>query len=545
MRLALAAGVAAAAAALLFLSRRRRASKQFRPRTISESRARSVSGSRLLDRPDACDGFACFLSHFKIQCASEARLLQAELETSFGRRCFLDSDDLKDLRELTEHVRKSEVLVLIQSSGVLKRPWCLLELVTAIDAGMPIVGVALTSGPYAYDFRAASELLRALGEPGQLDDDAVALLEGQGVSLDDAARKLSSVIPSMVSIPLDPFASRTVLAATLFDVVEAMKEALSKPPMQLMSHEEWCRSKEKAAALHGKASKPPPAHGAACKDEPAARRATLAAIPDEVPELPAAFQPRSELSSALKESVRNSRKGSATTSVTAPPRSAAALTTTTSGMGGVGKTMAAAALCRSPEIGRAFEAICWVSVGQEPDLLALQRTLHRQLASKPLPEAATDVALGLGALREAALGKQVLCVLDDVWSAGHAPPLSFVDAHAGSALVITTRVRALVPNAAEVQCDVLSRPEALELLLTAGGVAHLINDPPSAALRAVELCGKLPLVSVAAPHTNASHNPSPQPMPRTTLRPRVGLAPHRCAICSARQHAILLSSLCC
>ena len=514
MSLALAAGVAAVAAALLFLSRRRRASKQFRPRTISESRARSVSGSRLLDRPDACDGFACFLSHFKIQCASEARLLQAELETSFGRRCFLDSDDLKDLRELTEHVRKSEVLVLIQSSGVLKRPWCLLELVTAIDAGIPIVGVALTSGPYAYDFRAASEILRALGEPGQLDDDAVALLEGQGVSLDDAARKLSSVIPSMVSIPLDPFASRTVLAATLFDVVEAMKEALSKPPMQLMSHEEWCRSKEKAAALHGKASKPPPAHGAACKDEPAARRATLAAM-------------------------------SATTSVTAPPRSAAALTTTTSGMGGVGKTMAAAALCRSPEIGRAFEAICWVSVGQEPDLLALQRTLHRQLASKPLPEAATDVALGLGALREAALGKQVLCVLDDVWSAGHAPPLSFVDAHAGSALVITTRVRALVPNAAEVQCDVLSRPEALELLLTAGGVAHLINDPPSAALRAVELCGKLPLVSVAAPHTNASHNPSPQPMPRTTLRPRVGLAPHRCAICSARQHAILLSSLCC
>ena len=123
--------------------------------------------------------------------------------------------------------------------------------------------------------------------------------------------------------------------------------------------------------------------------------------------------------------------------------------------------------------------------------------------------------------------------------------LNFVDAHAGSALVITTRVRTLVPNAAEVQCDVLSRPEALELLLTAGGVAHLINDPPSAALRAVELCGKLPLVSVAAPHTNASHNPSPQPMPRTTLRPRVGLAPHRCAICSARQHAILLSSLCC
>ena len=40
---------------------------------------------------------------------------------------FIDSDDLYDLRSLLEDVKQSGVLVLLQSSGVLTRPWCLLE----------------------------------------------------------------------------------------------------------------------------------------------------------------------------------------------------------------------------------------------------------------------------------------------------------------------------------------------------------------------------------------------------------------------------------
>ena len=165
------------------------------------------SSSRLLKRPEARERFACFLSHYKIQCASEARLLQAELEASLGRRCFLDSDDLKDLRQLADHVRASDVLVLIQSSEVLSRPWCLLELLTAIDAGVPIVGVAITAGPAAYDFRAAAAFMGELDVPGRLDASAAQLLDEHGHTLEDAAWKLSSVLPQVISVPLDPFAS--------------------------------------------------------------------------------------------------------------------------------------------------------------------------------------------------------------------------------------------------------------------------------------------------------------------------------------------------
>ena len=40
--------------------------------------------------------------------------------------------------------------------------------------------------------------------------------------------------------------------------------------------------------------------------------------------------------------------------------------------------MTAAALVRDEEVRAAFEKICWVSVGQEPDTPALQNTLHIQ-----------------------------------------------------------------------------------------------------------------------------------------------------------------------
>ena len=48
---------------------------------------------------------------------------------------FLDSDDLMDLRDLLEHVKTSDVLLLFQTKSVLQRPWCLLELFAAIEAG--------------------------------------------------------------------------------------------------------------------------------------------------------------------------------------------------------------------------------------------------------------------------------------------------------------------------------------------------------------------------------------------------------------------------
>ena len=52
----------------------------------------------------------------------------------------------------------------MQSTGGFARPWCLIELATAIDNQIPIVGVSLTSGKFAYSFAAASSFLKGIAE---------------------------------------------------------------------------------------------------------------------------------------------------------------------------------------------------------------------------------------------------------------------------------------------------------------------------------------------------------------------------------------------
>jgi len=447
----------------------------FHPNAPSRLKRRSIAG------------YTAFLSHVKFEAAAEARWLQRELEPLLGRSVFLDSDDLRDLTALTKHVRESGCLLLLQSSRVLLRPWCILEIVTAIDEQVPIVGVSLTSGGWAYNFALAEQMMAHLDT--FLPGDAALTLRTLGVSPLDAAYKLSSVLPNIISVPLSMNQSRGVLTATVKDIVDAMDSAqrVVRPP--LPDRDAWLAGRGEPQPEHVlAATRPPPA------------ALTPAKIPEEVPALPTCFRPRHQLNEALKQSVinRQATASSVITTVTAPPRSKGAHTTTTSGMGGVGKTLSAAALCRDPEIGFAFESICWVSLGQEPEPFQLLKSLHVQLVGASLPDSASEARLALEALLAAAKGRRVLLVLDDVWSAEHAPPLSFVDTDAGSAIVVTTRMRDLMPGAAEIQCDVLSQPEALKVLLSAGGVMHLLESPPTAAIEAVERCGRLPLALTVA-----------------------------------------------
>ena len=111
--------------------------------------------------------FAGFLSHFKHECGTEARLVQLQLKpivqaspiaAGGSTEIFLDSDDLSDLRLLLDHVKETQVLVLLQSKGVLTRPWVIIELHTAITHDVPIVALNVRNHA-PYDYAAASEFL--------------------------------------------------------------------------------------------------------------------------------------------------------------------------------------------------------------------------------------------------------------------------------------------------------------------------------------------------------------------------------------------------
>ena len=170
-----------------------------------------------------------------------ARYLQSELEVHpalGGRPCFLDSDDLKDLRLLKEAVKDSDCLILIQSRRVLERPWCLIELVTAIEHRVPIVGVSLVGGTEDYDFsEAAAYLSNFIPLLGAQNPAAPPALLAEGFELVDVAWKLSTTLPHIISTPFNPSASLNVLKGTVMDIVDAMHAAQHLDSVE--PFEEW------------------------------------------------------------------------------------------------------------------------------------------------------------------------------------------------------------------------------------------------------------------------------------------------------------------
>ena len=86
--------------------------------------------------------FAAFLSHHKKDSAMEARWVKQNVEPILdGREVFLDSDELQDLTKLLNYVMDSEVLVLLQTSDIIARPWMILEVHTAVTHNVPIVAI--------------------------------------------------------------------------------------------------------------------------------------------------------------------------------------------------------------------------------------------------------------------------------------------------------------------------------------------------------------------------------------------------------------------
>ena len=83
------------------------------------------------------------------------------------------------------------------------------------------------------------------------------------------------------------------------------------------------------------------------------------------------------------------------------------------GTGGIGKTTTSAWLCRLSRVRRYFNVIAWVALGQTPNLVACQRSLHLQLTGAELP---LDISAEekVEKLRLAFTGRDCLLVLDDV-----------------------------------------------------------------------------------------------------------------------------------
>jgi hypothetical protein len=160
--------------------------------------------------------FAAFVSHYKAEAAGDARQMKDRLSKLLEAPVFLDSDDLIDLRELLRIVARSDVFVLLQTSNVLARPWCLLETYTAILNHVPIVAINV-EGSFAYSYQETAELLDSTKEEQSFADRLASINPGavetirkqqvpvQGVfhdvNIEELGQALERHLPNLVRAP--------------------------------------------------------------------------------------------------------------------------------------------------------------------------------------------------------------------------------------------------------------------------------------------------------------------------------------------------------
>ena len=155
------------------------------------------------------------------------------MEPEVGR-VFLDVDDLQNLHLLVEQVKKSKVVVLLQTRDIMKRPWCIVELYTAIKHHIPIVAVNITGREY--DHTEADAFMNHLDT--RLDTKAANVIElSQCGDLVDIAYHLSSTIPFVMSHTYNAAASELLFEASIRTITNAINRAQFTQPR--FKKEEW------------------------------------------------------------------------------------------------------------------------------------------------------------------------------------------------------------------------------------------------------------------------------------------------------------------
>jgi WD40 repeat protein len=194
------------------------------------------------------------------------------------------------------------------------------------------------------------------------------------------------------------------------------------------------------------------------------------------PDLPLHFVPRPSDLAALKSAVLSGATGPI--AITGP------------GLGGLGKSVLAAALAHDAAVRQKFtDGIAWLTVGPQPTVTRLQSDLARALVNIPQPF--DDSRAGEAWLSERLQDKACLLILDDVRQIEHLEALSVVGER--GCLVFTTRDtgRLAMLGAFEQRLAPLDDAQALALLAAWAG--RLPADLPALAVELARECGHIPM----------------------------------------------------
>ena len=161
------------------------------------------------------------------------------------------------------------------------------------------------------------------------------------------------------------------------------------------------------------------------------------------------------------------------------------------GMGGIGKSVLAAALARDQNIQSAFpDGIIWLPIGREPNLPARQEELFLLLTGQR--ETFRDEIQGHGILSVALAQKACLVVLDDVWDVYQAEVFPLQSVSQTRYLITTRNTEILQSLSAQIfSLDVLTLEQSLYLL--SDWAKQPVKSLPPEAYEIARECGYLPL----------------------------------------------------
>ncbi|WP_417910055.1 NB-ARC domain-containing protein [Candidatus Electronema sp. PJ] len=166
------------------------------------------------------------------------------------------------------------------------------------------------------------------------------------------------------------------------------------------------------------------------------------------------------------------------------------------GMGGLGKSVLAAALAHDEAVRAAFpDGIFWLRFRQNADdayLLEQQAEILKIIAPGQLPDTLVN---GENLLTLALEDKCCLFIADDIWDSGQLYHFKLKSKHCR--LLLTTRKAEVIKKINAVACELglLSEPQARQFFAVCSGCAE--NNLPEEAAAIVQECGRLPLALAA------------------------------------------------
>ena len=161
------------------------------------------------------------------------------------------------------------------------------------------------------------------------------------------------------------------------------------------------------------------------------------------------------------------------------------------GMGGIGKTVLAAALAKDEDIRNHFsDGIFWLIMGTDPMITSKQSNLAYMIEGES--HTFGDSSEGRAHLSSLHVDKPCLIILDDIWRAEDVQTL-LGDLGSGSKVLFTTRDARIITalEAQEYRLGLLSEEESQTLLAKWGDTN--VDDLPPKAHEIIHECGRLPL----------------------------------------------------